>query len=479
MSLMQTAIRGGQWIAFSMVCTTLLQLLKLAVLARFLAPEEFGLIAIVLIIFGFSQAFADMGISNALVHRQKISHIQLSSLYWLNIVSGITLAAIVSLASPLISRFYQQPQLTHLTIAISSIFIITAAGQQFRMLCQKEMQFGAIAIVTCSSELVASILAIWLAWRGFGVWALVLSMILAAISNALGFIAVGVRRHHRPAFVFRHKEIKEFYGFGLYQMGERSINYLSANIDKILIGKFVGMTALGLYNMAWQLITFPLSRINPIVNTVAFPAYAKLQSDIETRSRYYAASVRLLSLIAMPLLAFLFFFAPEVVLVAFGVGWEKTAFIVQILTIVGVSKALGNPGGALVLSMGRPDVGFWWNVAWCILITIGILVAVLLEPTLESAAYTLLVLSLIAGFIWHYVVARIAKLHYWPIAALFAKILVVSFAIGFLVDHIAMWLSLTSVISKMVFGTLTYGLLYFAYLALSESEFIMRILRSK
>lgn len=455
-----------------------MQLMKLAILARFIAPEEFGLMAIVMIIVGFSQAFADMGISNAIIYRQVVTHSQLSSLYWLNIFSGIILAGIVIGISPLVSLFYAQPQLELLTIVISSVFVITAFGQQFRILCQKELQFGIIAVITLFAELVATTAAIWLAWQGYGVWSLVYSMILAAALNSLGFVIVGVRRHHRPAFVYRHDELKGFYRFGLYQMGERSINYLSANIDKILIGKLVSMNAVGFYNMAWQLIIFPLSRINPIVNTVAFPAYAKLQHDTDTRSRYYTASVYLLSLVTIPLLAFLFFFASEVVLFVFGPGWEQTAVLVNILAVVGVAKALGNPGGALILAMGRADVGFWWNVAWAIIITLGMLAALWILPTVESAAYALLVLSLATGSIWHYLIVRIGKLNYWPIVAHVAKIFLVSFIIGWIAKMLVVWLDFSGVILQLLLAVAIFGFFYFVYLSLGERKFMMRIIRS-
>jgi O-antigen/teichoic acid export membrane protein len=460
-----------------MVGTTALQLLKLAVLARFLAPEEFGLMAIVMVIVGFSQAFSDMGVSNAIIHRQEITTSQLSSLYWLNIMSGIALTLLVAGISPLVSDFFDRPQLAPMVIVVSSVFVINAVGQQFRVLCQKKLQFATVAALNLMAELVGMVAAIWLAWQGYGVWALVYSMIVAATFTSLGFLIVGVRRHHRPALIYRHDELSGFYGFGLYQMGERAINYVSANIDKVLIGKFAGMTAVGFYNMAWQLIIFPLSRINPVVNTVAFPTYALLQHDTDTRSRYYAASVRILSLVTVPLLAFVFFFASAVTALVFGPGWEQTAVLAQILTVVGVAKALGNPGGALLLSMGRADVGFWWNIVWAITVTLGILAALRLSPTAESAAFMLLGLSLATSFIWHYLIARIGKLDYWPIAGHFAKIVVMSMIVGLLAKTAVVWLEFESVIAQLIVASTSFGLLYLVYLALAERKFLLRVVR--
>jgi O-antigen/teichoic acid export membrane protein len=238
------------------------------------------------------------------------------------------------------------------------------------------------------------------------------------------------------------------------------------------------MSATGFYNMAWQLIIFPLSRINPIVNTVAFPTYAKLQDDPETGSRYYSISVKFLSLVTLPLLSFLFFFASEVVWLVFGPGWEQTAILVRILAIVGVGKALGNPGGALILSMGRADVGFWWNVAWAVILTIGMVTALLLWPTVESAAYSLLGLSLTVGMFWHVLIARIGKLHYRPILLYFAKVFLATFVIGGISKLIVEMVALNQVIPQVALALSVFVLLYSIYLALVEREFLMRVIQS-
>ena len=145
-------------------------------------------------------------------------------------------------------------------------------------------------------------------------------------------------------------------------MGERAINYIAANADKMLIGKIVGMNATGFYNLAWQLIIFPLAKINPIVNKEAFPVYSKVQNDPAALNRYYSFNVKALSIVTMPLLAFLLFFSQEVVRVVFGEGWSSTADLLPAFALVGIIKALGNPGGAIILALGRADVGFWWNL---------------------------------------------------------------------------------------------------------------------
>jgi len=362
-SLKAQAITGIKWTTLSTVITTILQLIQLAVLARFLDPSAFGLMALVMVVVGFSQAFLDMGISNAIIHKQEISKDQLSTLYWVNVLAGFALFIVILAISPLVASFYHEPELTMLIILVGITFLIQPFGQQFMVLWQKEMRFSEIAKIDIASKFISLMVSVYFAYEGYGVYALVYGTLAGVVVQTILFLYKGLQEH-KPSFVFKISEIKEFLSFGAYQMGERSINYISANIDKILIGKFIGMEALGFYNLAWQLIIFPLSKINPIVNKVAFPLYAKVQYEPIKLSNYYTKSLSALFLITVPLLVFMFFYASEIVYIAYGTGWEVTGNLLSILVIVGLLKAAGNPSWALILAIGRADFCFWWNLGW-------------------------------------------------------------------------------------------------------------------
>lgn len=475
MSLKVRAVSGVKWTTTATAITTVLQLLKLAVLARYLEPADFGLMAVVMVVIGFAQAFMDMGISKAIIHRQDISHSQLSSLYWLNIISGVAVAAAVAGIAPLVAAFYEDDRLTRLTVILASVFVVGALGNQYRILCQKEMEFSTIAKITTSAELMATGAAIVLAISGYGVYALVYSLLIGTFLNSLGFLYVGLRRHHRPLFTFKYTELGGFFSFGLFQMGDRAVNYGTAQLDKILIGRIVGMEAVGFYNLAWQLVLFPVSKINPIANLVAFPAYAKVQSNFELLNRYYAVTVKLLSLVTIPLLAFLFFFAEDLVLLVFGPGWQRTAFLVQILALVGVGRAVGNPGGALVLALGRADVGFWWNSVWALVMVISLFVSLSLWPSAETAAYTLLILYGSIGMYWHVIVARIGQVHYGPIVRHFLRVGLLAVLIALVAKHTPLYLSGGTLLVRLLFALSVCTVLYGIYLYLFERKLLAQV----
>ena len=472
MSLKLKAVAGAKWTTLSMMVVTIAQLSQLAILARLLSPKVFGSMAIMMVVIGFSQAFMDMGISNAIIHRQKISHSQLSSLYWLNIASGGILAGLMLLLSPFIASFYDEPSLQKPLMLLSSVFLVIAIGNQFKILCQKEMQFDRIAKVDMTAAISALAVAVWAAMQGYGVYALVLAMLMQAGASSFLYLMVGLKTLHTPSFMFKHSELSAFYRFGFYQMGERSINYVSAHIDKLIIGKLLGMQAVGFYNMAWQLIIFPLAKINPVIVSVAFPVYAKVQSDSNSLNRYYGLTVRVLSLVSVPLLAFLSFFSQDVVLLVFGDGWQVAADLIAILALVGILKALGNPGGAILLAQGYANIGFWWNIFWAIAVIVGVYAALVIRPDVMTVPWVLLGLSLTIGWIWHYLIAKVAKISYRAILGHFAKIIIFSFIITWLASLVVSLMTICHVFFRLLAAGGICLALYIPYLFYFEKEVI-------
>lgn len=479
MSLESKAIAGVKWSTVSMVAVTFLQLGQLTVLARYIAPEEFGLMAIIMVVISFSQSFMDMGISNAIIQRRTITHTQLSSLYWLNIFSGIILFTILFCITPLIVNFYNEPSIKEPLWILSTIFIIMSTGSQYKTLCQKELQFNYIAKIELTANSLAFVVAVTSAIKNMGIYSIIYGYLTqASIMSAL-YIFIGIKKHHIPSLTYKHGDLKGFYSFGLYQMGTRAINFLSANIDKILIGKMLGMQQVGFYNMAWQLIIFPLSKINPVVNNVAFPLYSKIQGDKESLRNYYSITVRGLSLITVPILAFLFFFSEDVVLVAFGEGWKVTANLVTILSMVGILKALANPGGAILLAKGYVRIDFWWNIAWSIILASAIYLTLKFSVKVEAVAWSVLIVSLSFGIIWHFIISKFGEIKYSSIIFHFIKIIAICFCIAFFSKFAADFIGLANAICRLTIAVVICLALYAIYLVLFEKQILMNIRKGK
>lgn len=360
MSLRRHALSGVKWTSLSTVLVTLTQVLQTIILARILNPEDFGLMAMVTVVIGFASAYSDLGIGAAIVQHEGTTPGQLSSLYWLNVGVGIILFIITWCVSPLIAVLFREPRLRELLNVISMAFIVVPVGIQFQMLLQKNLQFNLLARQDICSALLGFIVACFCGLSGFGVWSLVWGQLSTTTMKTIlsvysGYKSWPIRLH------FATKDLREFISFGLYQMGERTINYLNFRLDQLLIGYLLGPHMLGYYSFAFNLVMQPVSRINPVLTSVAFPLFVKAQhDDVRLRLGYFSLQ-KFLSMINFPILAGLFAAAPALIPFMFGDQWHPAIVLVQILSFVALVKSTGNPVGYLLLAKGRADLGFKWN----------------------------------------------------------------------------------------------------------------------
>jgi O-antigen/teichoic acid export membrane protein len=251
--LRRRATSGARWTATATGARILLQFIQLAVLARLLRVEDFGLMAIANVVLGFAVTFSDAGVSNAIIHYRDASREELSSLYWLNVLGGVVIFALMWYASPWIARFYNQTPMADILRAASLAFIVGPLGQQFQVLFERDLRFRRIAAVEIASLVLSAVVGIVLALRGFGVWSLVWSSVLGSALKSLSLAAMGWSRW-RPMARFVPRECRRFLHFGAFQMGERTLNLAGQHLDKLVIGFVMGTGPLGYYELAYRFI---------------------------------------------------------------------------------------------------------------------------------------------------------------------------------------------------------------------------------
>jgi O-antigen/teichoic acid export membrane protein len=407
MSLKSKALNGVKWTGFSSISLAIIQFSQIVILARILDPSDFGLMALTSVVIGFSALFMDMGISSAIVHKQDITHGQLSSLYWLNIFAGILLCFIIYIIAPYVATFYGEDEIHHLLVLLSLSFIITSVGNQFRILFQKKLQFDYIAkieVVSASSGLVVAIVC---AMNDFGVYSLVYATLTSTSVANIAFLITGLK-FHKPNLYFKYHEIKTFISFGLFQIGERSINYFNSQFDTLLIGKILGAEALGIYHLAKNLAIKPAQIINPIINRVAFPVMATIQDDTLRLKNIYLRGINYLCSINFIIYLMLFVLAEPVVFLLVGEKWGESVIILQILSLYFLVRSTGNPVGSLVLAKGRADLSFYWNLGLFYIIPISIYVGSF--KGVVGVAISLVILQLLLSIPnWYFLVRPLCK----------------------------------------------------------------------
>lgn len=375
-TLKQQAITGAKWSGTSIASTTVLNFITTAILARLLSPEEFGLLGMMTIFIGLIGCLADAGVSNAIIYHQDATKSELSSLYWINILMGGILFTIVVLSHPLAVAYFDEPRLSTYLPLIAATLIITPIGQQFRILLRKDLAFRTLTGINILSTSVACVTAITVALFGLGIWSLVFRPVVLSLVATTGFVFVGIRRKWLPDLCFQIGSIRKYLRFGLFQMGERLLDNLRSNVDYLIIGRFMGAEALGFYSLAYSLITLPLSKINPIITGIAFPTFAKMQSDDWLLKTSYLKMLRYLSTLTFPVMFGMLIVAPVFVPTVYGSRWLPAVHVLQVLCVVGTLKSLGNPLGSLLLAKGRADIGFYFNVFTTVVIAAGCMIGV-------------------------------------------------------------------------------------------------------
>lgn len=345
-----------------MIGKSILGFLQIAVLARLLAPEDFGLMAVVIAITAFLQIFADLGVSNALIHHRRVSREELSSLYWLNVLAGVVLALLLIVIGPWIAEFYREPLLQPVLVLVSATFVLIALGQQLRVMAEKRLEFSTLAKIELAASAMGLVVAVSVALAGGGVYALVGGTLMSSAALAVlswRYLALG----WRPLFRLRLGETRKFLRFGAYMIGNNLANTLNLQADVLLGGRLLGASTLGAYSLPRELSLRLASVINPIVTRVGMPVMAAAQDDGALLKAVYLKTLRMTASINFPLYFALAVFAPEVVALIFGSQWEEAVPLLRVLAIWGAWRSTGNPAGSLIFAVGRADLAFKWNLA--------------------------------------------------------------------------------------------------------------------
>jgi len=359
--LRSRATSGARWTGTAMAVRVTLQFAQLAVLARLLRVEDFGLMAMVNVVLAFAQGFADSGVSNAIIHYREARREELSSLYWLNVLSGAVVAAIVWLAAPWLAAAYRQPHLVELLHVAAVTFVIGPFGQQFQALLERDLRFRILGVIEIAASITSAVVGIWLAYAGHGVWSLVWAALVLAATKSVLLAWVGWSMW-KPMWHFAPRECRRFLNFGLFQMGERSLNLLGQQLDRIVIGLVLGPRSLGYYDLAYRLVSRPFLAITPVFSRVAFPVLSHVQKDRERLRRGYLELVEIVGAITIPIYVTMFVLAGPFITVQLGPDYQSIVGLLRILCLVGLALSINSPVGSLLMACGRADLGFYMNV---------------------------------------------------------------------------------------------------------------------
>lgn len=320
------------------------------ILARILSPESFGLMAILSALSAFSQIFVEMGIGSALVHLQKANRLHYSTAFSFNMILGVCLTAGLYLSASLIAVFYELPELDVLVKVFSLIFIINALSIVPKSIIEKKGDFQYIAAVELVSVIVSSLLAIYLAMQGAGVWALVVMAMLNSGVRATLFIFIA-RWSIRLRVGF--KEFLDIWKYIQFVIPSRIMDFGVNNLATLIIGKVASSSDLGNYNIAYRIMTLPRDVVGSTFNRVLISKYAKHQNEPEIIKRLHLKTSKLVALVSFPVSVGAIVLADVFVQVVLGDKWEGAVPILQLVALITFLQPIGVLNSSIYLSQGK------------------------------------------------------------------------------------------------------------------------------
>jgi lipopolysaccharide exporter len=355
-SLSQQTARSGFWVFLSYGSGRILGVIRIIILARVLLPKDFGIVGLAEVAVGFLAVLVEIGVAPALIQKQNITDETLDTAWVISVLRGALLGMMVFLVSGPAATFYQTPELVPVLRLMSLLFIFNGFSNPGIILLQKEMHFRILAyygLVTGFADLGVTILLASI-FRNY--WALVYASFFQGLMLLVGSYII---HSFRPKLRWQTGAARDIINYGKFILGGGIVNYFLTMGDNALVGKVLGTTSLGLYRMAYNISNLPSTSISHVIGQVAFPAYAKLQSDLSSLKLAYLKILKMTSLLAVPLAGGMVVLAPELVSVLLGEQWIPMVPAFMVLTFYGLERAVNASVAPLFKAIGKPQIPFY------------------------------------------------------------------------------------------------------------------------
>lgn len=365
----QKTIRGVSWNFLRVIVQSVFSLLVMAILARLLPPEDFGLLALALVFIGFAELLSSLGMGPAVIQRKDVSKADIQVAQSLSILVGAGLTLICILCATPISLWYDNPDVELVLVVLAFSLLTSALGAVGRSMLIRDLAFKQLFFIDLIAYVIGyPIVAVTLALKGYGIWSLVWGhMLLSAIGAVLAMYLAKIPL----TFQLTRERINKFLNFGVGMSLSSTVNYLAANVDYLIIGRFLGATVLGFYSRAYHLITLPLIKISVTVTSVMFSSMAAIQDDKARVRESFFQALESMTLVTFPIL-FVFFVAPEIVILGiFGEQWQPAVEAFRILAIAGILKSVFHLSGTVAQATGHVYAELRRQIIYFILLLSG------------------------------------------------------------------------------------------------------------
>jgi O-antigen/teichoic acid export membrane protein len=320
---------------------------------RLLVPEDYGLVAMLTVIFMFLAMIADMGFDSIIVQSSTLTTAEIRKVFGASLVVGLMITLALVLAAPAIAAFYGEPRLVDMTRVAALGFVAIAPCPIYTGLLHRDMRFGAATTIEIVAGVVGNLVTLALALAGFGAWSLIVGTLIAGPVRAL-LLFTNAGTFYWPSF--RFTGMRPLLRFGGNVLLTRIVWYWTSQADILVAGKFLGKEALGFYAVAVHLASLPMQRASGMINSVAFAAFARIQHDAPAVARNTRRAVRLMAFVTFPVLWGIAAVAPELVELAIGPKWHDAVLPLTLVALTIPLRMIGSVITTTIMSLGRVDV---------------------------------------------------------------------------------------------------------------------------
>jgi O-antigen/teichoic acid export membrane protein len=352
-NLSQSTVRGGLWMFALRTIQQLFGLVRLVILARILAPHDFGLMGIALLTMATLDTFSQTGFQVALIQKKKNIKPYLDSAWTVIVLRGLVLFGILYLIAPYAAIFFNTLEAKPIIQVIGVVVLLQAFSNIGVIYFQKELEFDKQFVYQLSGTLADFIVAVSAALILRNVWALVFGLLAG---NVVRFVMSYLIHPYRPHLSFDLRKAKELFGFGKWALGSSILMFLIIQGDDAFVIKFLSVTMLGFYQMAYRISNMPATEITHVISQVTFPAYSKMQNDIPTLREAYLKVLKVTAFLSFPIAGLIFVLAPDFTMVFLGEKWMPMVPAMQVLVFWGLIRSIGATTGPIIYATGRPKI---------------------------------------------------------------------------------------------------------------------------
>lgn len=373
MSLKQKTITGLVWSFIESFSKQIINFVIGLILARLLLPEEFGLIGMIGVFIAVSISFIDSGFSQALIRKQNCTDVDYSTVFFFNLLVGVFFTMILFVSAPLIADFFEQPQLIDIIKVTSVLLIVDSLTLIQRTKLIKEINFKLQTKISVITDIVSGVIAIIMAFSGYGVWSLVAKQMIA---RSLNSALLWYWSKWSPILTFSKSSFNELFGFGYKLLLSGLLNTVFNNIYLIVIGKYFSAADLGFYTQADKFKKLPSQNINSVIKRVTYPILSEIQDDIPRLKKNYKIIIRSTVFITFTLMMGMAAVAEPLVLTLVGEKWAPSIIYLQMLSFVGMLYPLHAINLNMLQVQGRSDLFLKLEVIKKILVIPAVIIGV-------------------------------------------------------------------------------------------------------